>query len=182
VPYQLHCCPPFDPDELEELEEELLLDEEELDEELELEDELDEELEDELLLEDEELEPLPLAENAERDGVADPFPQKPKLTALLAAIFWFHDSGVTTLELLFAFHRLLIWVPPRLRVTDQLVTVELPELAISTWAQYPLPQEFCTFSVASALPEVSAEAKSGDASNEAASASSEASFLESLIM
>ena len=131
----------FPPEELE-LEDELELDDddEDEDEDEELDDEeLKEEEEEELdeLLEDDEDDPLPppIAWKAASEGVPEPLPQKPKLTDEPAEIFWFHESGVTTLPFRVPFHRLLIWVPAGSRVTDQSVTAELPLFAISTCAQ-----------------------------------------------
>lgn len=74
---------------------------------------------------------VPVAVKLAIEGVHEPLAQKPKLTALFAAIALFQASGVTTFPERLPFHRLLIWVPEVFRVIVQLVTEELPAL-IST--------------------------------------------------
>ena len=69
---------------------------------------------------------VPVALKAAIDGVPEPFAQKPKLTAPLAAMLLFQARGVTTLPDRVPFHKLLIWVPAVFRVTVQLVTAVLP--------------------------------------------------------
>jgi len=77
---------------------------------------------------------VPVAVKLAMEGVPEPFAQKPKFTALFAAIVLFQASGVTTPPDKLPFHRLLICVPAVFKVIVQLVTGALPAL-ISTCAQ-----------------------------------------------